>query len=90
MNAELIYKSVLERLAAAGNAEAQLALDLGKKAGSIDFSQTKQEVCGALRRANNALGEALGYNDSEWTRKTDRAIEVARDEISRAFTALTK
>jgi hypothetical protein len=91
MNAELIYKSVLERLAEQGNPEAQLALELGKKAGGADnFGTVKQDVCGALRRANVALGEALGYNDTKWTRNTDRAIEQARDEIAKAFTALTK
>lgn len=91
MNAELIYKSVLERFAEQGNAEAQLALELGKKAGAgVDFGPVKQEVCGALRRANVALGEALGYNDTKWTRNTDRAIEQARDEIAKAFISLTK
>lgn len=88
MSAELIYKKTLEQLAENGSAEARLALTLGKTIPVQDFSKAIEAVCGCLVDANDELGVALAYNDEEWTRKTDSAIERARTEIAKALAVL--
>jgi hypothetical protein len=84
MNAEQIYKHTFEQLGAGDNINAKMALELGTKAQSPNI----QNICGALRRANAELIEALSINDLKWTSRTDQAIERARAEITNALVLL--
>lgn len=89
MTAEMIYKQVLEQLAAAGNPEAKLALSLGSNTSpEPDIKKLSINVCNRLNQANRELGAALAHNDRKWTRDTDRAIERARENINSALTIL--
>ena len=93
MNAEEIYKNVLQQMANEGNVEAKTALLLGATCSSTDdgnISMMKQNVATALTKATDELSKAIRYNDKEWTRSTDACIENARFHITNALVAMTK
>jgi hypothetical protein len=47
-------------------------------------------VCTNLTRANSELGDALSFNDSEWSKETDRCIERARSLITAALSVMAQ
>jgi hypothetical protein len=86
MAAELIYKNALELLAANGNPIAQYALQLA--VGSASVEVVVNDVCSHLTTAQDELADALKFNEDEWSKKTDSAIERARSEINAALVVL--
>lgn len=42
---------------------------------------TTTEIKNRIKSANKHLGQALSANDTKWTKETDRAIELARQEL---------
>lgn len=93
MNAEQLYKNVLQQLANAGNVEAKTALMLGATCSTEDDGNTsvmKGKVAANLEKAQQELSSALRYNEKSWTRDTDVCIERARTAITSALVAMTK
>jgi hypothetical protein len=89
-SAEDIYRVTLQELAAEGNEKAKLALAMAQKIGGTDTTQLKSIVCRELRHANENLLSALDANDSSWTKRTDRRINDAQNNIMHALEAMTK
>jgi hypothetical protein len=91
MSALKVYYVTLKKLADQGNAEAALALQIGENVGSEpDISSMTRGVCAHLARADSELGDALSYNDTKWTKATDRAIERARSAINSALSVIAQ
>jgi hypothetical protein len=90
MSALTVYKTALESLAAQGNAEAALALKIGENVGDFDLPKLVSSVCEVLSNANMELDTALQVNSDRWSTSTDRAVNRARVQITKAFTLLAE
>jgi predicted double-glycine peptidase len=93
MNAEQLYKNVLQQMANEGNIEAKTVLMLGATCAAEDDGNSavmRQNVAASLEQAQKDLGQAIRFNEKEWTRDTDVYIERARSAITTALVAMTK
>lgn len=86
MTNEDLFRATLQELANEGNEKAKFALSLASN--SVDSSQAKSQATAELKRANSNLLDALSYNDSSWSRSTDRSIASAQTNILNAVSLL--
>lgn len=88
MTSEQIFRTVLEELAAEGNQRAAFALSMAARMPAKDINAMKQQVSERLAQANTSLLSALNSNDSEWTKRTDRHINSAQEQLMGAMRIL--